>query len=75
MELRISICKKFELRTCPYMDRPEMQKAIVIYSEKEPSESASGFNPIAVWEDLIEANNKFCIDCNQFEDLLRQPDG
>jgi len=59
-DLRINRCKKYQDKTCPNMDSPEMQKIKL-------RESAGGFDPIAYWEDLKKANDKFCVTCNQFD--------
>ena len=47
-----------------------MEKTMRYVSEKEPSKSARGFDPIAYWEDLKKANDKFCVNCNQFEEAM-----
>jgi len=56
----ITRCLKFENMTCPFMDRPEMQKI-------ESGESAGSFDPIAYWENIKKANDKFCVTCDEFE--------
>lgn len=72
-DLRIGRCKKFERMTCPVMDKSEMKKALRIFRQDESGESTGGLDPIACWTDLNEANDKFCIGCSQFEDLMDDP--
>jgi hypothetical protein len=53
------------------MERPEMKKAIG-FQQEESGESAGGIDPIESWQDLNKANDKFCIGCDQFEDLPKE---
>jgi hypothetical protein len=71
-DLRIGRCKKFEYMTCPYKDRPEMKGPIRILRQDGPGDLSGGFDPIRSWEELYKANNKFCVSCDQFEDLLKE---
>ena len=61
--LKLNKCKKFQGMTCPNMDSLEMQKIKL-------RESTEAFDPIAYWEDLKKANDKFCVNCNQFEEAM-----
>ncbi len=67
-DLKINRCKKLDDKTCPHIDKPEIEKTTMIYSEKELGEPTGRFDPIAHWENLKRANDKFCISCDRFEE-------